>query len=66
MKDQNQHKSVAKKWWWVMSATIFALLAVLTAILIEGQIIGLVTMRKIRRWCMLKSSRICYRKKQRS
>ena len=41
MKDQNQHKSVAKKWWWVMSATIFALLAVLTAILIEGQIIGL-------------------------
>ena len=41
MKDQNQHKSVAKKWWWVISATIFALLAVLTAILIEGQIIGL-------------------------
>ena len=41
MKDQNQHKSVAKKWWWVMSATIFGLLAVLTAILIEGQIIGL-------------------------
>ena len=41
MKDQNQHKSVAKKWWWVMSATIFALLAVLTAILIEGQLIGL-------------------------
>lgn len=41
MNDQNQHKSVAKKWWWVMSATIFGLLAVLTAILIEGQIIGL-------------------------
>ena len=41
MKDQNQHKSVAKKWWWVISATIFGLLAVLTAILIEGQIIGL-------------------------
>ena len=41
MKDQNQHKSVAKKWWWVISATIFALLAVLTAILIEGQLIGL-------------------------
>ena len=41
MKDQNQHKSVAKKWWWVLSATIFGLLAVLTAILIEGQIIGL-------------------------
>ena len=41
MKDQNQHKSVAKKWWWVMSATIFGLLAVLTTILIEGQIIGL-------------------------
>lgn len=41
MKDQNQHKSVAKKWWWVMSATIFALLAVLTALLIEGQLISL-------------------------
>ena len=41
MNDQNQHKSVAKKWWWVISATIFGLLAVLTAILIEGQIIGL-------------------------
>ena len=41
MNDQNQHKSVAKKWWWVMSAAIFGLLAVLTAILIEGQIIGL-------------------------
>lgn len=41
MKDQNQHKSVAKKWWWVISVTIFGLLAVLTAILIEGQIIGL-------------------------
>lgn len=41
MNDQNQYKSVAKKWWWVISATIFGLLAVLTAILIEGQIIGL-------------------------
>ena len=41
MNDQNQHKSVAKKWWWVISATIFGLLAVLTAVLIEGQIIGL-------------------------
>lgn len=41
MNDQNQHKSVVKKWWWVISATIFGLLAVLTAILIEGQIIGL-------------------------
>ena len=37
MNSKNQHKSVAKKWWWVMSATIFALLALLTTILIKAQ-----------------------------
>ena len=41
MKDQNQHKSVAKKWWWVISATIFALLGILTTILMQGQIMTL-------------------------
>ena len=37
----SQHKSVAMKWWWVISATIFILLAVLTTILIQGQVMTL-------------------------
>ena len=41
MNSNSQHKSVAKKWWWVMSATIFALLGILTTILIHGQIMTL-------------------------
>ena len=38
MNSNSQHKSVAKKWWWVISATIFALLGKLTTKLIHGQI----------------------------
>ncbi|VTX76053.1 Signal transduction histidine-protein kinase ArlS [Granulicatella adiacens] len=41
MNSNSQHKSVAKKWWWVISATIFALLGILTTILIHGQIMTL-------------------------
>lgn len=41
MNSKSQHKSVAKKWWWVISATIFALLGILTTILIQGQIMTL-------------------------
>ena len=41
MNSNSQHKSVAKKWWWVISATIFALLGILTTILIQGQIMTL-------------------------
>ena len=41
MNSNNQHKSVAKKWWLVISATIFALLGILTTILIHGQIMTL-------------------------
>ncbi len=41
MNSNSQHKSVAKKWWWVISATIFALLGLLTTILIHGQIMTL-------------------------
>ena len=41
MNSNSQHKSVAKKWWWVISATIFALLGILTTILIHGQIVTL-------------------------
>lgn len=41
MNSNNQHKSVAKKWWLVISATIFALLGILTTILMQGQIMTL-------------------------
>ena len=41
MNSNSQHKSVAKKWWWVISATIYALLGILTTILIHGQIMTL-------------------------
>jgi len=41
MNSNSQHKSVAKKWWWVISATIFALMGILTTILIHGQIMTL-------------------------
>ena len=41
MNSNSQHKSVAKKWWLVISATIFALLGILTTILIQGQIMTL-------------------------
>ena len=41
MNSNSQHKSVAKKWWWVISATIFALLGILTTILIHDQIMTL-------------------------
>lgn len=41
MNSNSQHKSVAKKWWWVISATIFVLLGILTTILIQGQIMTL-------------------------
>ena len=41
MNSNSQHKSVAKKWWWVISATIFALLGILSTILIHGQIMTL-------------------------
>ena len=41
MNSNSQHKSVAKKWWWVISATIFALMGILTTILIQGQIMTL-------------------------
>ena len=41
MNSNSQHKSVAKKWWWVISATIFALLALLTTILIKAQTFAL-------------------------
>ena len=41
MNSNSQHKSVAKKWWLVISATIFALLGILTTILIHGQIMTL-------------------------
>ena len=41
MNSNSQHKSVAKKLWWVISATIFALLGILTTILIHGQIMTL-------------------------
>ena len=41
MNSNSQHKSVAKKWWWVISATIFALLGILTTILIHGRIMTL-------------------------
>ena len=41
MNSNSQHKSVAKKWWWVISATIFALLGILTTMLIHGQIMTL-------------------------
>ena len=41
MNSNSQHKSVAKKWWLVISATIFALLGILTTILMQGQIMTL-------------------------